>query len=152
MIWSDRARNSGAPQITQISQIICSKWMNAPKSAGFVYARPERQALLHPLIVSWGWESETPGLSPFIDYFEWRGTHDPAAYLSVPAAIDFIAGTIDCHAIIWLPKPSPPPINWHLFARFPGFGSSLRCMALVILLPPYCCHLNHGDYYSRSAG
>jgi len=69
----------------------CHKWMNAPKSAGFLYARPDCQALLHPLIVSWGWESETPGPSPFIDYFEWRGTHDPAAYLSVPAAIDFMA-------------------------------------------------------------
>jgi isopenicillin-N epimerase len=30
------------------------KWMNAPKSAGFLHARPERQSLLHPLIVSWG--------------------------------------------------------------------------------------------------
>ena len=69
----------------------CHKWMNAPKSAGFLYARPERQPLLQPLIVSWGWESETPGSSPFIDYFEWRGTHDPAAYLSVPAALDFMA-------------------------------------------------------------
>jgi len=65
--------------------------MNAPKSAGFLCARPERQALLHPLIVSWGWGSETPGSSPFIDYFEWRGTHDPVAYLSVLVAIDFMA-------------------------------------------------------------
>jgi isopenicillin-N epimerase len=68
----------------------CHKWMNAPKSAGFLYARPERQALLHPLVVSWGWESLTPGVSAFTDYFEWRGTHDPAAYLSVPTAIDFL--------------------------------------------------------------
>jgi isopenicillin-N epimerase len=68
----------------------CHKWMLAPKSAGFLYARPERQPLLHPLVVSWGWESLTPGVSPFVDYFEWRGTHDPAAYLSVPAAIDFM--------------------------------------------------------------
>jgi isopenicillin-N epimerase len=69
----------------------CHKWMCAPKSAGFLYARPERQALLHPLVVSWGWESQNPSGSPFVDYFEWRGTHDPAAYLSVPAAIDFYA-------------------------------------------------------------
>ena len=65
--------------------------MCAPKSAGFLYARPERQPLLEPLVVSWGWQSQTPGPSPFLDYFEWRGTHDPAAYLAVPAAVDFMA-------------------------------------------------------------
>lgn len=39
--------------------------------------------------MSWGWESETPGPSRFIDYFSWAGTSDPTAYLSVGAAIDF---------------------------------------------------------------
>jgi len=67
----------------------CHKWLCAPKGAGFLYARPEAQALLSPLVVSWGWEAETPGPSPFIDYFGWTGTADPAAYLSVPAAIAF---------------------------------------------------------------
>jgi isopenicillin-N epimerase len=67
----------------------CHKWLCAPKGAGFLYARPELQPLLHPLVVSWGWESETPGPSPFIDYFSWAGTTDPAAYLSVGAAIEF---------------------------------------------------------------
>jgi isopenicillin-N epimerase len=67
----------------------CHKWFLAPKGAGFLYARPERQALLQPLIVSWGWESENPGSSPFQDYFGWLGTKDPASYLSVPAAIAF---------------------------------------------------------------
>lgn len=67
----------------------CHKWLCAPKGAGFLYARPERQALLQPLIVSWGWESMTPGISSFQDFFSWTGTADPAAYLSVPAAIAF---------------------------------------------------------------
>jgi isopenicillin-N epimerase len=65
------------------------KWLCAPKGSGFLYARRERQALLNPLIVSWGWESETPGPSQFIDHFTWLGTADPSAYLSVPAAIEF---------------------------------------------------------------
>ena len=65
------------------------KWLCAPKGAGFLYARRDRQALLNPLIVSWGWESETPGSSQFIDHFTWLGTADPSAYLSVPAAIEF---------------------------------------------------------------
>jgi isopenicillin-N epimerase len=42
-------------------------------------------------VVSWGWRSNDPGASPFQDYFEWTGTHDPAAYLSIPAAIEFQA-------------------------------------------------------------
>jgi len=68
----------------------CHKWMNSPKGAGFLYARPEVQPLLEPLVVSWGWESETPGDSPFIDHHEWQGTRDIAAFLSVPAAIEFM--------------------------------------------------------------
>jgi isopenicillin-N epimerase len=69
----------------------CHKWLCAPKGAAFLYARPECQPLLHPLVVSWGWESERPGPSRFLDYFSWAGTEDPAPYLSVAAAIDFQA-------------------------------------------------------------
>jgi len=69
----------------------CHKWLCAPKGAGFLFARPDVQHLIEPLIISWGWESEKPGSSRFVDYLEWTGTHDIAAYLSVPAAIDFQA-------------------------------------------------------------
>ena len=65
------------------------KWLCAPKGAGFLHARPERQHLLKPLVISWGYESETPGNSQFIDHNEWWGTRDLAAFLSVPAAIEF---------------------------------------------------------------
>ena len=65
------------------------KWLCAPKGAGFLYARPEVQHLLKPLVVSWGYESETPSGSTFIDQHEWWGTRDLAAFLSVPAAIEF---------------------------------------------------------------
>ena len=65
------------------------KWLCAPKGAGFLYARPEKQHLLKPLVISWGYESETPGYSQFVDHNEWWGTRDMAAFLSVPAAIAF---------------------------------------------------------------
>jgi isopenicillin-N epimerase len=65
------------------------KWLCAPKGAGFLYARPEVQSLLKPLVVSWGYEPETPGDSPFVDLFEWWGTRDIAAFLTVPKAIQF---------------------------------------------------------------
>jgi isopenicillin-N epimerase len=69
----------------------CHKWLCAPKGAGFLYARPEMQPLLQPLVVSHGYQAEFPGASTFVDYFGWTGTFDPAAYLSVPAAIRFQA-------------------------------------------------------------
>ena len=67
----------------------CHKWLCAPKGASFLYARPEVKDVLEPLVVSWGWEAEQPGTSRFIDYHEWQGTRDIAAFLSVPAAIEF---------------------------------------------------------------
>ena len=65
------------------------KWLCAPKGAGFLYARPEVQSLLKPLVVSWGYEAEQPSPSQFVDHHEWWGTRDLAAFLTVPAAIQF---------------------------------------------------------------
>jgi isopenicillin-N epimerase len=61
----------------------------APKGSAFLYARREIQQRLMPLIVSWGYESLHPSHSQFIDYHEWQGTRDMAAFLAVPAAIEF---------------------------------------------------------------
>ncbi len=65
------------------------KWLCAPKGSAFLYARKDMQPLLNPLVVSWGWQSDSPGVSQFQDYFGWAGTDDPSAYLSAPAAIQF---------------------------------------------------------------
>jgi isopenicillin-N epimerase len=81
------------------------KWLCTPKGAGFLYARPEGQNMLEPLVVSWGWESEKPGPSKFIDQHEWWGTRDISAFLSVPAAIrfqkenDWDKVRFDCHSL-----------------------------------------------------
>ncbi len=69
----------------------CHKWLCAPKGSAFLYARREVQAQLMPLVVSWGYESTAPSGSQFIDYHEWQGTRDLAAYLATPAAIRFQA-------------------------------------------------------------
>ncbi len=82
------------------------KWLCAPKGAGFLYARPEVQHLLKPLVVSWGYESETPSASTFVDHHEWWGTRDIAAFLAVPAAIEFQAAhawdavRAECHTLV----------------------------------------------------
>src|SRR6185436_19909263 len=67
------------------------KWLCAPKGSAFLYVRPEVQALVEPLVVSWGWESLAPGPSRFVDEQEWAGTRDIAAYLATPDAIRFMA-------------------------------------------------------------
>lgn len=81
------------------------KWVCAPPGSAFLYARREVQPLLEPLVVSWGWQSETPGPSRFIDEQEWQGTRDIAAFLAVPAALEFLAAhdwprvQRECHAL-----------------------------------------------------
>jgi isopenicillin-N epimerase len=67
------------------------KWLCAPKGSGFLYAGREAQRLIEPLVVGWGWGEErtlTFG-SDFLDAFQWPGTDDFSAYLSVPEAIRF---------------------------------------------------------------
>ncbi len=69
----------------------CHKWLLAPKGSAFLYVLPERQKLIEPLVVGWGWGENCPyeSDSRFLALLEWCGTKDPAAYLSVPAAIKF---------------------------------------------------------------
>jgi isopenicillin-N epimerase len=64
----------------------CHKWLCAPKGSGFLWARPEHQSWIAPLVISWGWSPD----STFADRHGWQGTRDPAAYLAVPAAIEFL--------------------------------------------------------------
>jgi len=67
----------------------CHKWLLTPKGCGFLYARTEVQALLQPLIVSWGYGRDD-GVEPrFIAEHEYQGTRDLAAFLALPDAIAF---------------------------------------------------------------
>ncbi len=61
----------------------CHKWLSAPKGSGFLYARADRRADLHPVTISHGYREG------FTQEFDWTGTVDPTAYLAVPSAIDF---------------------------------------------------------------
>ena len=63
----------------------CHKWLMAAKGCGFIWARADRQAGLHPPVISHGY------LNGFLAEFDWTGTWDPSAYLSVTAALDFHA-------------------------------------------------------------
>jgi len=61
----------------------CHKWLMAPRGSAFLWVAPERQADTHPLVISHGFGQG------FTAEFDWVGTRDPSAWLSVPAAIDF---------------------------------------------------------------
>ena len=67
------------------------KWFCAPKGTGFLHVRPEHQEWMQSVIVSWGWGEGRPefGTTRFQRRNTWQGTRDPAAYLTVPAAIRF---------------------------------------------------------------
>lgn len=61
----------------------CHKWLMAPKGSGFLWTDPKLQSVTHPAVISHGY-----GLG-YTAEFDWIGTRDPSAWLSVPAAIDF---------------------------------------------------------------
>lgn len=62
----------------------CHKWLCAPKGAGFLWVRADVQDRIEPLVVTWGaTEAE------FAKRHLRSGTRDPAAWLAVPAAIEF---------------------------------------------------------------
>ena len=61
----------------------CHKWLMSAKGCGFLYARSDRQDGIHPVTISHGYGKG------FLAEFDWTGTWDPSAYLSVSAAIDF---------------------------------------------------------------
>lgn len=71
----------------------CHKWLMSPKGAGFLYARPERQPTIEPLVVGWGWgaQREFSFGSDFLDYTQYLGTNDLSSYLATPAAVEFQA-------------------------------------------------------------
>ena len=61
------------------------KWAAAPKGTGFLWVRPDKQAPIHPLIVSHFYGEG------FAKEFGWQGTRDLAAWLTVPRGLQFMS-------------------------------------------------------------
>lgn len=73
----------------------CHKWMMAPKGSAFLHARDKTQNLLNPALISHGWTADGASPGPFggtafQDAFQFQGTRDHAAFLTVPAALGFV--------------------------------------------------------------
>ncbi len=86
----------------------CHKWLCSPKGAAFLYTRRDRQPLIEPLVIGWGFgeNRKLAQNSVYVDALQWLGTNDLAAYLAVPAAIQFQAEhdwprvRADCHRLL----------------------------------------------------
>jgi len=61
----------------------CHKWLFAPKGCGFLWARHSAQPGIHPTVISHGYDKG------FTEEFDWTGTRDFSAWLSVPDGIKF---------------------------------------------------------------
>ncbi|HEY3255658.1 MAG TPA: aminotransferase class V-fold PLP-dependent enzyme [Polyangiaceae bacterium] len=71
------------------------KWGCAPKGAAFLWVRADRQASIHPLVISHGWAAPRSDRPRFLLEFDWPGTLDASAILSIPAALSFLGGLFE---------------------------------------------------------
>jgi isopenicillin-N epimerase len=67
------------------------KWLFAPKGTAFLYTKKEKQTLIKPLIVGWGWGDERNLFtgSDYIDSNQFYGTDDLSSFLVIPESIKF---------------------------------------------------------------
>ncbi len=70
------------------------KWVCAPKGAGFLWVREDKQNGIHPAVISHGHNTRRRGYRPFQDRFDWAGTFDPTAWFCAGAALDWMGGLL----------------------------------------------------------
>lgn len=70
----------------------CHKWLCAPRSAAFLYAREDVRAQVRPTVISHGAGVHDRDRPRYQLEFDWPGTWDPTPVLAIPAAIDFLEG------------------------------------------------------------
>lgn len=104
----------------------CHKWLGAPKGAGYLHvAERYRDSIVAPTI-SHSYNGGWPGSSShFHAHFDWTGTDDPSARLSIPAALTTMGSL---HPQGW---PGLMAANHELVCA----GRNVLCDALAIVHP-----------------
>lgn len=72
----------------------CHKWLCAPKGSGLLYIRRDRQHDFHPWCLSYFAEKPKPGRKHLLTEFDYIGTMDQTAWLSIPAAIKTVQSLV----------------------------------------------------------
>lgn len=72
----------------------CHKWLCAPKGSAFLWVRRDRREQIRPLTISHGATATRPGVPRFRLEFDWTGTSDPTAWMTVPAAIEHVGSLL----------------------------------------------------------
>jgi isopenicillin-N epimerase len=74
------------------------KWVCAPKGAGFLHARADRQPGIRPNTISHGANQVLGDRGATTRYraeFDWQGTLDPTPWLATTDALDVVGGLVD---------------------------------------------------------
>lgn len=69
------------------------KWLCAPKGTAFLHVRRDRQAAVHPLVISHGYDPDQEGRR-FVEEFDWTGTSDATGWLVLPECIRYLGALL----------------------------------------------------------
>ena len=61
----------------------------------FLICKKEHQNWIKPVVYSWGKNGDDPESSEFLQNFQWQGTRDMSAFLTVPKIIEYFFSKIE---------------------------------------------------------
>lgn len=72
----------------------CHKWICSPKGSAFLYVREDLRQEIRPVVLSNNAEKPRHGRDQFLTEFDFVGTADSSAFLTIPFALRFMAGLV----------------------------------------------------------